>query len=179
MPQVVSFGAHIADALGWPFTAVPDGQHLAMLEKMSQVAAAAHAPFLTAPSAQMFGLQSFGQLGEPRDVSKIFDSVDYAKWKSFPESDDARYVGMCMPHILMRLPYGEDTVPVETFNFREDVDGRDASKYLWGNAAYALAARITNAFAQYAWCVAIRGCLLPPRTSPGRRCSWRTGCTRW
>jgi type VI secretion system protein ImpC len=146
------FGALVGD---YEFGNHP--QDLSILEKMSNIAAAAHAPFLTAADPKMLRLNSFDQLGEPRDISKIFDSVEYTKWKSFRDSEDSRYVGLCLPHILMRLPYGADTVPVETFNFQEDVDGRDASKYLWGNAAYGMAARITDAFAKYGWCVAIRG----------------------
>jgi type VI secretion system protein ImpC len=132
-------------------------QDLAMLEKMSNVAAASHAPFIAAAASGMLSLDSYSQLGEPRDISKIFDSVEYTKWRSFRESEDSRYVGLCLPHILMRQPYGADTVPVETFAFEEDVDGKDHQKYLWGNAAYAFAARTTDAFAQYAWCTAIRG----------------------
>jgi len=83
--------------------------------------------------------------------------VDYAKWKSFRESEDSRYVGLTLPHILMRLPYGPETVPVEAFQFKEDVDGKDHAKYLWGNAAFAMATRLTEAFAKYGWCAAIRG----------------------
>jgi type VI secretion system protein ImpC len=132
-------------------------QDLGALEKMSNIAAAAHAPFLAAADPKMLRLNSFDQLGEPRDVAKIFDSVEYAKWKSFRESEDSRYVGLCLPHVLMRQPYGQDTVPVESFNFEEDVTGRTNDKYLWGNAAYALATRITDAFAKHGWCTAIRG----------------------
>ncbi len=132
-------------------------QDMALLEKVSQVAAAAHAPFIAAPSADMFNLDSFTDLGTPRDLAKIFQSAEYAKWRSFRESDDAKYVALAMPHILMRLPYGQDNVPVEAFNFEENVDGTDHSKYLWGNAAYALATRMTSAFAKYHWCAAIRG----------------------
>lgn len=132
-------------------------QDLSLLEKMSNVAAAAHAPFIAGTDAKMFGLEGFGQLGEPRDLAKIFESVEYAKWKSFRESEDSRYVGLCLPHVLLRQPYGSETVPVESFNFQEDVDGRDHSKYLWGNAAYSLATRITAAFAAHGWCTAIRG----------------------
>jgi len=132
-------------------------QDLSLLEKMSQVAAAAHAPFISAADPKMLDLESFTQMDAKRDISKIFDSVEYAKWKSFRESEDSRYVGLCLPHILMRLPYGEDTIPVESFRFEEDVDGKDHKKYLWGNAAYAFAARTTDAFAQYGWCTAIRG----------------------
>lgn len=127
------------------------------LEKMAQVAAAAHAPFFTAANAELFGLERFTDVDSKRDLAKIFDTVEYAKWKSFRESEDSRYVGMCLPHILMRLPYGAKTKPVEGFNYEEDVDGRDHRKYLWGNAAYALGARITDSFAQHGWLASIRG----------------------
>jgi len=102
-------------------------------------------------------MSSFTQLGIPRDLAKIFESAELIKWRSFRDSEDSRYVTLALPHILMRLPYGADTVPVEGLNFEEDVDGTDHAKYLWGNAAYALAQRITNAFALYKWCAAIRG----------------------
>jgi len=132
-------------------------QDLLLLEKMSQVAAASHAPFVAAADPKMLNLESYSQLGDPRDISKIFDSVEFTKWRSFRESEDSRYVGLCLPHVLLRLPYGKDNVPVESFDFEEDVDGKDHKKYLWGNAAYAMAARTTDAFAQHAWCTAIRG----------------------
>ena len=132
-------------------------QDITILEKMSNVAAAAHAPFIAAADPKMLRLNSFEHLGDPRDISKIFDSVEYAKWRSFRESEDSRYVGLCLPHVLMRQPYGQETVPVESFNFEEDVSGKTNEKYLWGNAAYALATRITDAFAKHGWCTAIRG----------------------
>jgi type VI secretion system protein ImpC len=132
-------------------------QDMALLEKISNVAAAAHAPFVAAANAQLFNLDSYTDLGMPRDLAKIFDTVEYAKWKAFRDSEDSRYVGLALPHILMRLPYGPETVPVEAFNFQEDVDGTDHSKYLWGNAAYAFGTRLTDAFAKYHWCAAIRG----------------------
>lgn len=132
-------------------------QDLSLLEKIASVASAAHAPFISAAGPSLFNWDSFTDLAGPRDLAKIFQSVEYAKWKSFRNSEDARYVGLTLPHILMRLPYGQATVPVETFNYEEDVDGRDHSKYLWGNAAYALASRLTDAFAKYNWCAAIRG----------------------
>jgi type VI secretion system protein ImpC len=112
---------------------------------------------LTAAGPELMNLDSYTNLGTPRDIAKIFDSTEFAKWKSFRESEDARYVGLALPHILMRLPYGRDTKPVDGFNYEEAVDGTDHSKYLWGNAAYALGTRLTNAFAQYSWCAAIRG----------------------
>jgi len=132
-------------------------QDMELLEKISNVAAAAHAPFLTAASPDLLSLESFTQLGQPRDLSKVFDTTEYVKWKSFRQSEDSRYVGLALPHILMRLPYGKETCPVEAFSYEERVDGTDHSKYLWGNAAYALATRLTNAFALYGWCAAIRG----------------------
>jgi type VI secretion system protein ImpC len=149
-------GAPFSALLGdYEFSRHP--QDMALLEKISQVAAAAHAPFIAAASPQLFNLDSFTDIGLPRDLAKIFDTVEYTKWKSFRESEDSRYVALTLPHMLLRLPYGPDTVPVQAFNFVEDVDGTDHRKYLWGNAAYALGTRITDAFAKYGWCVAIRG----------------------
>ncbi|MDW5418464.1 MULTISPECIES: type VI secretion system contractile sheath large subunit [Iodobacter] len=128
-----------------------------LLEELSHVAAASHAPLITSAGAGLFGLESFTDIGKPRDLAKIFDTVEYTKWKAFRESDDSRYVGMVLPHVLGRLPYGRDTVPVEDFDFEENVDGTDHSKYLWTNASYAYAARLTAAFAEYGWLAAIRG----------------------
>jgi type VI secretion system protein ImpC len=132
-------------------------QDMAMLEKLSNVAAAAHAPLLAGASPRLFDMDSFTELSQPRDLAKIFESTELIKWRSFRDSEDSRYVTLAMPHILLRLPYGPDTVPVDGFNYVEDVDGRDHKKYLWGNAAWALATRITTAFAKYKWCGAIRG----------------------
>ena len=146
------FGALIGD---YEFGRAP--QDVAMLAGVASVAAAAHAPFFSAADSTLFNLDSFTEIGNPRDLSKIFDTVEYAKYKSFRESEDSRFVGLTLPHVLMRLPYGPDTAPVEAFNFKEDVDGKDHKKYLWGNAAYALGTRITDAFAKYGWCAAIRG----------------------
>lgn len=132
-------------------------EDIELLERISQVASAAHAPFLSAASSDLLNLSSYTQLGAPRDIGKIFDSTEYAKWKSFRASDDSRYVALTLPHILMRLPYGKDTKQIEAFDFEEAVDGTEHSRYLWGNAAYGLAARLTNSFAKYGWCAAIRG----------------------
>ena len=132
-------------------------QDLALLESLSQVAAAAHAPFISAASSEMFGWDEFHEMTEVRDISKIFDRMEYAKWRSFRESEDSRYVGLTLPHVLGRVPYGAATKPTETFNFEEDVDGTDHKKYLWSNAAYAMGTRLTEAFSMHSWCVAIRG----------------------
>jgi type VI secretion system protein ImpC len=128
-----------------------------LLEKISQVAASAHAPFLSAASPEMFNLDSFTSLDAPRDLGKVFDTTEYAKWKSFRQSEDSRYVALTCPRVLMRLPYGKATKPVEEFSYEERVDGSDHSKYLWGNSAFALGSKLTAAFAMYGWCAAIRG----------------------
>lgn len=128
------------------------------LEQMSHVAAAAHAPFISAASPEMLGIDSFDDLGKPRDLSKVFDTVDYAKWKSYRESEDSRYVGLTLPRFLGRLPYNpKDGITTEGFNFVEEVDGADHSKYLWVNTAFAMGARLTAAFESHGWCAAIRG----------------------
>jgi type VI secretion system protein ImpC len=146
------FGALVGD---YEFSKHPED--LELLEKVSQVAAAAHAPFLSAASSELLNMESYTALDQPRDIGKIFDSTEYAKWKGFRESEDSKYVCLTCPRVLMRLPYGRDTHQVDGFNFEEGVDGTDHSKYLWGNSAYALASKMTQAFAVYGWCVAIRG----------------------
>jgi type VI secretion system protein ImpC len=132
-------------------------QDLALLSRLSNVAAAAHTPLLTAASPMLFGFDSYTEMSGPRDLSMIFRTREYTKWQAFRDSEDARYVGLCVPHILMRLPYGSDGNPVEAFNFEEDVDGSDHGKYLWGNAAYAFASRLVDSFQKYHWCASIRG----------------------
>jgi type VI secretion system protein ImpC len=133
------------------------GQDIELLDKVSKVAAAAHAPFLTAAGSEMFNLDGFSDLAAPRDLAKVFDTTEYAKWKQFRDSEDSRYVALTLPHILLREPYGNATVPIEAFDYEEGVDGTDHSKYLWGNAAYALGARVTQAFGEHGWCATIRG----------------------
>jgi len=151
------FGGHPFGALIGDYEFSKHPEDIELLEKISQVAAGAHAPFLTAADPALLNMESYAHLGDPRDLGKVFDSTDYAKWKSFRASEDSRFVGLALPHILMRMPYGRDTKPVEEFSYEEGVDGSDHSKYLWGNAAWALGARITGAFAKYGWCAAIRG----------------------
>ena len=128
------------------------------IDQMSHIAAAAHAPFIASAAPQLFGLEPYTELGKPRDMAKVFDTVEYAKWKSFRESEDSRYVGLALPRFLGRLPYNPiDGEVTDGFNFVEDVDGTDHDKYLWCNAAFAFAARLTSAFENYGWCAAIRG----------------------
>lgn len=147
------FGALIGD-----FEITRQPEDMFFIEQMSHVAAAAHAPFIAAASPELFGLETYADLGKPRDLAKVFDTLEYAKWKSFRESEDSRYVGLTLPRFLGRLPFNPtDGVTVEGFNFVEDVDGTDHSKYLWSNAAYAFGARLTKAFEDFGWCAAIRG----------------------
>ncbi|HSD36572.1 MAG TPA: type VI secretion system contractile sheath large subunit [Rhodocyclaceae bacterium] len=147
------FGALIGD---YEIGRQPEDMYF--IDQMSHVAAAAHAPFIAGSSPELFGLEAFTDLGKPRDLGKVFDTVEYAKWKSFREGEDSRYVGLTLPHFLGRLPYHpKDGTPTEGFNYVEDVDGTDHSKYLWVNAAYAFAARLTDAFDNFGWCAAIRG----------------------
>jgi type VI secretion system protein ImpC len=128
-----------------------------LLTKISNVAAAAHAPFLSAASPELLNLDGFTKLGAPRDLAAIFEQTEYVKWRSFRESDDSRYVGLCLPRMLIREPYGKGFKSVDTFQYEEGVDGSSHDKYLWANAAYALGARLTDAFARHGWTVAIRG----------------------
>lgn len=132
-------------------------QDMKLMEKIAEVAAAAHAPALLAASPKLFDMESFTELANPRDLTKLFESSELIKWRSFRESEDSRYITLCLPHILMRLPYGPATSPVEEFDFQEDTDGKFHEKYLWGSACWALAERITAAFAKHRWTAAIRG----------------------
>ncbi|MDX1546461.1 MAG: type VI secretion system contractile sheath large subunit [Rhodothermales bacterium] len=152
-----TFGGHPYSLLIGDYEFTNHPQDVGLLEKLSNVAAAAHAPFISMSSPALFDMDSFTELGKPRDLAKIFESSLLVKWRSFRQSEDARYVALTMPHILLRLPYGKDFVPVEEFEYEEDVDGTDHGKYLWGNSAWALAARITDSFAKYQWMAAIRG----------------------
>lgn len=132
-------------------------EDISLLKLVSNVAAAAHAPFVSAADSKMFSMDAYTELANPRDLAKIFQGVEYASWRSFRESEDARYVALTMPRVLGRLPYGQDFKPVEEFDFEEFVDGKDHSKYLWMNASWAYAARITDSFAKYGWFAKIRG----------------------
>ena len=141
-------------------------EDLELLERISQVAASAHAPFISAAEPNFFNLENYTQLDAPRDLAKVFDTTEYAKWKGFRQSEDSRYVGLTCPRILMRVPYGKATKPVDGFNYEEGVDGTDHAKYLWGNASYALAARMTSAFALHGW---LRGDPRRRGRRPGQR----------
>jgi type VI secretion system protein ImpC len=132
-------------------------QDVQLLGDMSQVAAAAHAPFIASTAPGVLQMESWSELANPRDLTKIFQTPEYAAWQSLRESEDARYLGLCMPRFLARLPYGEKTEPVEEFHFEEDTEGADSSKFCWANAAYAMGTNITRAHKLYGWTSRIRG----------------------
>jgi type VI secretion system protein ImpC len=124
---------------------------------MAQISAAAHTPFIAGAAPTLLNMDSWQQLADPRDLTKIFQSPEYAPWRSLRESEDSRYIGLAMPRYLARIPYGSKTNPVEDFAFEEDVAGADHNKYIWSNAAFAMGANITKAFKLYGWCSRIRG----------------------
>lgn len=128
-----------------------------LLGEMAKIAAAAHAPLITGASPTLFQMDSWSELANPRDLTKIFQTPEYAAWRSLRESEDSKYVGLAMPRFLGRLPYGSKTDPVEDFAFEEDTDGADSTKYGWVNAAYAMAVNINRSFKEYGWCSRIRG----------------------
>jgi type VI secretion system protein ImpC len=146
------YGALICD---YHFSHLPTDVQL--LRDLSKVAAAAHAPLFAGADPSMMGMDSWTELMNPRDLSKLFDTPDYAAWKGLRDSDDSRYVGLCMPRVLSRLPYGAKSEPVEEFAFEEETDGHKGEKYGWMNAAYAMAVNINRAFKEYGWCTRIRG----------------------
>ncbi|WP_046383737.1 type VI secretion system contractile sheath large subunit [Pseudomonas veronii] len=132
-------------------------QDIALLRNISKVAAAAHMPFVGAVGPAFFGKETMEEVAAIKDIGNYFDRAEYIKWKSFRDSDDARYIGLTMPRVLGRLPYGPDTVPVRSFNYVENVKGPDHHKYLWTNASFAFAANMVKSFISNGWCVQIRG----------------------
>lgn len=150
------FGGQPYGALVQDFAYGPGAQDMQLLRHCASVAAMAHAPLLTNASPKFFGSDSFDSLPHLKDLKSMLQSPALAKWHAFRETDDARYVGLCMPRFVLRLPYGEDAVPVKAFNFAEDVTGSH-QHYLWGNASLALAARVADSFAKFRWCPHIIG----------------------
>ncbi len=128
-----------------------------LLRELSQNAAAAHCPFIAGAAPTVMQMDSWQELSNPRDLTKIFQTPEYASWRSLRESEDSRYIGLAMPRFLARRPYGAKSDPIEEFDFEEDVEGADHSHYTWANSAYAMATNITRAFKLYGWCTRIRG----------------------
>ncbi|MBN1842515.1 MAG: type VI secretion system contractile sheath large subunit [Deltaproteobacteria bacterium] len=148
-------GQPYANMIGnYDFGAGP--QDIKLLQYLGSVAAMAHAPFIAAAGPSMFGLDDFNGLPQLKDLKSIFEGPQYTKWQSFRESEDARYVGLALPRFLLRLPYGPDTQPVKAFNYEEDVSASHGD-YMWGNAAFTFASRLTDSFAKYRWCANIIG----------------------
>ena len=132
-------------------------QDVETLTEMSKVAAAMHSPFISAVSPKTMQFDSWGELSNPRDLTKIFQTPEYASWRSLRDSEDSRYLGLCMPRFLARQPYGAKTDPVDDFDFEEDTEGADSNKYSWANSAYAMGVNINRSFKRYGWCSRIRG----------------------
>jgi type VI secretion system protein ImpC len=132
-------------------------QDVALLRNLSKVAASAHMPFIGSVGPQFFLKESMEEVAAIKDIGNYFDRAEYIKWKSFRDTDDSRYIGLTMPRVLGRLPYGPDTVPVRSFNYIEEVKGPDHDKYLWTNASFAFAANMVQSFISNGWCVQIRG----------------------
>ena len=146
------YGSMVAD---YHFDHSP--QDIELLGEMSKIAAAAHAPLITGAKPSLFQMDSWSELANPRDLTKIFQTPEYAAWRSLRDSEDAKYVGLAMPRFLGRLPYGSKTEPVEEFAFEEDTTGAASDKYNWVNAAYGMAVNINRSFKEYGWCSRIRG----------------------
>ncbi len=134
----------------------PGPQDIKLLQYLGSVSSMAHAPFIAAAGPSMFGLDDFNNLPQLKDLKSIFEGPQYTKWQSFRESEDARYVGLALPRFLLRLPYGPETQPVKAFNYEEDVSASHGD-YLWGNAAFSFASKLTDSFAKYRWCANIIG----------------------
>lgn len=128
-----------------------------LLNQIAKISAASHAPFITGLSPTTLQMDSWGELANPRDLTKIFSTPEYAAWRSLRDSDDSKYLGMAMPRFLSRLPYGAKTDPVEEFDFEEDTEAANSANYTWSNAAYAMATNINRSFKLYGWCSRIRG----------------------
>jgi len=128
-----------------------------LLTEMSKVAASAHAPFIASASPTLMQMDTWEELANPKSISGIFSTPEYAAWRTLRDSEDSRYIGLAMPRTLARLPYGNEVNPVEEFNFQEDTDGDDSSKYVWSNAAYSMATNINRAFSEFGWTSRIRG----------------------
>ncbi|MXP57042.1 type VI secretion system contractile sheath large subunit [Pantoea sp. Taur] len=132
-------------------------QDMALLRNISKVAASAHMPFIGSAGPAFFLKETMEEVAAIKDIGNYFDRAEYIKWKSFRDTDDSRYIGLTMPRVLGRLPYGPDTVPVRSFNYVEEVKGPDHDKYLWTNSSFAFAANMVKSFINNGWCVQIRG----------------------
>ncbi len=150
------FGGQPIGAVITNYDFSPGAQDVKLMQYMASVGAMAHAPFIGSAAPSMFGVEKFEEIPNLKDLESIFEGPKYAKWNSFRESEDSRYFGLTLPRFLLRLPYGQETVPVKAFNFEEDAKGK-TDNYLWGNASFAFATKLTDSFAKYRWCPNIIG----------------------
>ena len=146
------FGALIAD-----YSFNHEALDVTLMRSLSKIAASAHAPLFAAADPSLMGMDSWTELMNPRDLSKVFDTPDYAAWKSLRDEEDVRYLGLCMPKVLSRLPYGAKSDPIDEFAFEENTDGHKGENYAWMSAAYAMAVNVNRAYKEYGWCTRIRG----------------------
>jgi type VI secretion system protein ImpC len=146
------YGALIGD---YYFSHLPTD--IQLMRDLSKIAGAAHCPFFAAAEPTLLGMDKWNELSNPRDIGKVFDTPEYAAWKGLRDQDDSRYLGLCMPRVLARVPYGAKSEPVEEFAFEEETDAHQGDKYAWMNAAYAMAVNINRAFKEHGWCTRIRG----------------------
>ena len=146
------FGVLLGD---YAFDHRPDD--VALLSDLAMIAAAAHAPFLAAAAPSLMQMESWAEIANPRELLRITGTPEYVAWRAMRQQPDARYVGLCMPRFLARLPYGAATDPLDAFAFEEVFEGTDTSRLLWANAAWAFAANLARAFGEYGWCCRIRG----------------------
>ena len=149
------FGGQPVGAIIANYEFGPKPQDIQLLQYVASVASMSHAPFIAAAGKEFFGIDSWDQLPNLKDLHSVFEMPQYAKWRSFRESEDARYVGLTLPKFLLRLPYGENSVPAKSFNFKEEAVRDD--EFCWGNTAFCFASRLTDSFAKYRWCSNIIG----------------------
>jgi type VI secretion system protein ImpC len=151
------FGGHPFGCLVGDYHFDQSAPDTELLGEMAKIAAASFAPFITGASPNLLQMDSWQELSNPRDLTKLFSTSEYAAWRSLRETDDSKYIGLAMPRFLSRLPYGAKTNPVDEFDFEEDTGAADHSKYAWANAAYAMGTNINRSFKHFGWCSRIRG----------------------
>ncbi|NRO94461.1 type VI secretion system contractile sheath large subunit [Paraburkholderia sp. NMBU_R16] len=151
------FGGHPYGAIVADYYFDNSGPDVDLLSQMAKICAASHAPFIAAAAPSVMLMESWGELANPRDIAKLFETPEHAGWRALRESEDSRYIGLTLPRFLARAPYGAKSNPVDSFDFEEDTGDGDSSRYVWANSAYAMAANINRSFKHYGWCTRIRG----------------------
>jgi len=130
---------------------------ISLLKFISGISSVSYAPFISGASPELLGWKDFTVINDPTSLANIFQSCVYDDWNKFRKTEDSRYVSLVLPHLLMRRPYGagDFNEKVEDFNFNEFNSEENIeelhSKFLWGNAAYALGVNITSSFFNTGW----------------------------